>query len=245
VAAVLLPTLADGSAWYEFSTTVDGLTFRFEFLWNDRTAAWYFNLRDAAGTLLLAGVKVVTGWPLTARYLGKIPNLPPGQFVAIDSAGRDSDPGLATLGEQHQLVYVPAADAAAIQAPRRSTGGTNPGAEAANIGSAQVFRLTDALDGSSQYLWIAGGVLNVSGTPPAGKSIIALDPVPLLDLADRATAYYLRIAGGALSGPDATPPVVVPVPFLYFQMDGTPFGEDAAYLDVRNGVLEVGGSPPA
>lgn len=106
--AVLLPVRTDEAQWYDFTTTLDGLTFTFEFEWNEREEAWYFNLYDATGDLLLAGKKLVADFPLLMRLADR--RRPPGDLTVVDTAGAGAAPGLNDLGRRHALMYIEAAD---------------------------------------------------------------------------------------------------------------------------------------
>jgi hypothetical protein len=110
MASQLIPTLTDGTQAYTVTVRLDGVSFRFDFAWNERGGFWAFILSDAAGEQLMRR-KVVVGLPLTARFVD--PRLPPGDFIALDTSGQDVEAGLQDLGDRVQLVYLEAADLAA------------------------------------------------------------------------------------------------------------------------------------
>ena len=48
--------------------TLDRREFVLDLRWSMREARWYLDVRDSGGVLLVGGVKVVTSWPLLARF---------------------------------------------------------------------------------------------------------------------------------------------------------------------------------
>lgn len=106
MATLVIPTRTD-RARYSIEIDLDQLSFRFDFDWNDRSESWSFNLYDASNVLLLAGRKVVVGFPLLNRF--RDPRLPPGDLHAIDTSGANLDPKFADLGDRVKLLYVEAA----------------------------------------------------------------------------------------------------------------------------------------
>lgn len=107
--ALILHTKTDGRQRYDLSAQLDGQTFRFEFAWNARGGFWSFMLSAADGTPLLRR-RVVVGFPLTGRFTDV--RLPPGALVALDTSGKNEDPGLTDLGGRVQLLYLEAGDIA-------------------------------------------------------------------------------------------------------------------------------------
>lgn len=104
---IVVPTRQD-VPHYTFEIDLDGKTFGFEFLWNGRSGAWYFTITDAVGTVLLAGRKVVLGFPLLNRF--RDPRLPAGDLAAIDTSGQYLEAGLNDLGKRVKLLYTSADD---------------------------------------------------------------------------------------------------------------------------------------
>ena len=111
MATTTLPTRTD-QPHYDFEIDLDGSTYRLEFLWNGRSGTWHFDIFDANGDLLVAGRRVVVGFPLLTRF--KDPRLPPGVLLAVDSSGQDAEAGLKDLGARVALIYVDLADWKAI-----------------------------------------------------------------------------------------------------------------------------------
>lgn len=103
VFALPLQTDSGETPHYSFKCALEGKTYSFEFLWNDRDGAWYMQIGDAQENLLAGNMRVVLGKFFTARY--RDTNLPPGQFVCQDTSGQDVDPGLEDLGGRVQVLY--------------------------------------------------------------------------------------------------------------------------------------------
>lgn len=105
--ALVMPTRTD-LPHYDFTIDLDGVTFGFEFRWNDRDGAWYFSIADVNGSPLLSGRRVVLGIPLLSRF--RDPRLPAGELTAIDTLGTDAPPGITELGARVRLLYFPASE---------------------------------------------------------------------------------------------------------------------------------------
>jgi len=106
-APVKLPLLTDQGATphYSLQCELDGVTYSFEFIWNDRDGAWYMQVGDAAENLLAGSVKVVLGKLLLGRFRDS--RLPPGPLICKDTGGQNVDPGLADLGTRVEIWYYP------------------------------------------------------------------------------------------------------------------------------------------
>jgi hypothetical protein len=110
---VILPTLFDGTANYTFNVQLDNITYIFEFNWNDRQSAWFFNLLDANSNMLLAGRKVVLGLFMLTEFVSS--GFPLGDLTAIDTGGTNQPPGLTELGNRVILYYFDTTDLADVQ----------------------------------------------------------------------------------------------------------------------------------
>jgi len=108
----IVPTTSDYPA-YSMTVTLEGEVYRLVFRWNVRGAFWTMDVKEQDETVLLAGIKLVANWPLTDRYVN--PDLPPGDFMAYDTAGTGLDPGREDLGGRVLLLYLTEAEVAALQ----------------------------------------------------------------------------------------------------------------------------------
>ena len=96
----------------QFRVSLDGELFLVAVTWNEREGAWYLDLSDADGTVLLAGRKLVLGQALLARF--RDARLPPGELLVLDTTGSDLEPGPQDLGARVPLFYV---EATSLPAP--------------------------------------------------------------------------------------------------------------------------------
>ena len=88
-----VPSLAN----YTFSTSLEGIMYTFVVRWNQRDAAWYFDLLDASDTPIASGIKIVLGCYLgsTRSYVQPFRS---GVFVVNDTSGAGRDAGFDDLG---------------------------------------------------------------------------------------------------------------------------------------------------
>lgn len=112
---MLVLPISQNSAWFEFSSELDGVTFTFTFRWNDRDDCWYFDLGDAQGLPLANGLKAVTRWQLLSA-LRSLTGLPKGELLVVDTAGKDEEPTFDSLGRRHLMFYIPEVELAALEA---------------------------------------------------------------------------------------------------------------------------------
>lgn len=96
------------TAYYSFATVLDGNTYTFRVHWNHREDAYYFDLLDQFGNLIIAGIKVVLGVELGWRC--QDPRFPPGAMAAADTSGSGVDPGFADLGGRVIVLYYSTAE---------------------------------------------------------------------------------------------------------------------------------------
>jgi len=99
-----LPLRSD-VAHFEYAITLEGTTYRLEFMYNERAAGWFLTVRDEIGAVLLAGRRLVIGFPLV-RPRFQDPRLPPGTFLALDLEGKGQEAGPDDLGNRVVLAYV-------------------------------------------------------------------------------------------------------------------------------------------
>lgn len=100
----LLPSQPD----YLFSIVLEQTPYGMHVYWNDRDAAWYFDVLDAGGTLIQSGIKIVLG-----AYLGRAQRVSPfidGAFIAVDTSRAGLDATFDDLGKRVLLYFIPALD---------------------------------------------------------------------------------------------------------------------------------------
>lgn len=101
--SVRLPITQDG-AHFSFTCELDGVTYYFEFRWNDRDSSWFMTVGDGEGTTIVAGVKVVINMPLLNFFTDD--QLPLGSLIATDTGGTDLDAGFGDLGRRVIVTYL-------------------------------------------------------------------------------------------------------------------------------------------
>src|SRR5262245_60003859 len=103
---LVVPTQA--RPYYSQRTRLDGRDFLLSFAWNQREERWYLSIEDDVGDLLLAGLKLISNWPLLHAYQSD-PRLPPGELVAFDltEGGDETPPGFDdfAIGKRVELTY--------------------------------------------------------------------------------------------------------------------------------------------
>lgn len=99
-----LPTYPD-EPLYVVEVTLDGVTFRLRFDYNQKADRWYFSIFDAGGVALRRGLKVLPYLDLL-RLCRHVVGLPAAEIVALDAAGlAAAAPGLHELGRRVGLWY--------------------------------------------------------------------------------------------------------------------------------------------
>ncbi len=86
---------------------LDGVVFRFNFRFNNRSGFWQFDLLTDDNVRIKSGVKVVLGTAML-RLVTDI-NRPPGEILLIDTTDSGKEAGLNDLGNDAVLVYEEAA----------------------------------------------------------------------------------------------------------------------------------------
>lgn len=118
--------VAPGVPSQRLRVTLDRREYVLDFRWSMREERWYLDLRDGSGVLLVGGIKVVTAWPLLARFRAMV-GIPAGDLMIDDGRASLADPTLDGLGVTTQLQYLDAAEIAAWQtATAASVGGGLP-----------------------------------------------------------------------------------------------------------------------
>lgn len=101
----------------EYSTTLDGVTYRLRWRWIERTQRWVLDVADVDGALLVGGVAVVLLVPLLSRHRHTATSLPQGVLFAFSLDDDDqADPRFGDLGTRVRVMYIPRAEALKIGA---------------------------------------------------------------------------------------------------------------------------------
>ncbi len=99
---VALRTFED--PFYTMSTTLDGSDYLFEFRYNQREDAWYFDIGLTDGTVLVRGTKVVCNVSLLKRFADS--RMPKGTLFAWPNTNSRLAPGLLELGEDKRVTLL-------------------------------------------------------------------------------------------------------------------------------------------
>ena len=94
--------------------SLDGVTYRLTFRWNDRASAWILDIASEDGTMIISGRRLAVNNLLT-RQFRHLPACPPGHVMPFDTTLRATDPGLTDLGTRVIMLYAEAADVEAAQ----------------------------------------------------------------------------------------------------------------------------------
>ena len=108
MAIVQLPIRTDIPA-YDIQTELDGVLYTLGFSFNARANYWVMDISDANGTPILMGLRVISGWLLSDRFV--MENLPPGDFFVFDTSGKNADPTQDDFGTTKLLMYADASEA--------------------------------------------------------------------------------------------------------------------------------------
>jgi hypothetical protein len=94
--------------FFDMQAPLEGVTYTLQFRWNVRNSSWYMNVLDEQSeTVFIAGIRLVSNWPLAAYNTGRSP---PGSFVVVDTGGEGADADISSLGIRHLLLYFTAAE---------------------------------------------------------------------------------------------------------------------------------------
>jgi hypothetical protein len=107
MATITIPVTNDPDSTARY--VLDGTLYEFRFRYNDRGAAWYFDLIDENESAIIYGRKIVVSWPLFGwREVDS--RLPGGRLLACDTTDADLDPTLEDFGARVVLQYIEAVD---------------------------------------------------------------------------------------------------------------------------------------
>lgn len=88
---------------YVYTVDLDGVDYQIDTYYNDREDSWYFNLLDTEGTILRAGVKIVSNF-LLLRLMVTEPR-PAGELLCINTIPGAEDPTIEDFGVDAVMAY--------------------------------------------------------------------------------------------------------------------------------------------
>ena len=92
-----------GVPLFDTRVILDGRDYILRFDWHGREERWYFDVLDAAGNVITAGIKIIPNFPLYDRETRE--DAPPGNFLCIDPEGLPAR--LVDFGQRSKLLYFP------------------------------------------------------------------------------------------------------------------------------------------
>ena len=98
-----LPAAPEGTGVYVYRVTLEQSVYELRLVHNAREDRWYLDIRDAEGSPIRLGLKLISQWPVTARIADS--RRPPGEILVLDTTGQDYDGGLNDLLERLAFVY--------------------------------------------------------------------------------------------------------------------------------------------
>lgn len=104
MATVVIPVVNDQNAFSQH-TILDGVVYGLAFRWNSRAGRWFMDILSAEGVLLIGGIPLLAGIPLTYKFRETITGMPPGHFLVYDETGAGRSPDQDTFGQEIKLVY--------------------------------------------------------------------------------------------------------------------------------------------
>lgn len=107
MATLLIPT-SQTLPRYRERITLDGEPYIFTFRWNTRAAAWFLDVADGDGVMLVAGRRCVIDNSMLVQF-GHIPGIPPGIVTVYDTSRRSAPPQLEDFGTRCLCLYHDAA----------------------------------------------------------------------------------------------------------------------------------------
>jgi hypothetical protein len=105
MAVLIIPLInISESGNLNFTTTLDGTTYKIFLKHNERDNCWYMSLEDLEENLIRSGIKIVTNWPLL-RLL-RSGSRPEGELIAVDTRFTALDPNLEEFGAEIEFAYL-------------------------------------------------------------------------------------------------------------------------------------------
>lgn len=103
--AVLVVPTSQTLPSYRERVQFDGTAFQLRFRWNDRLQAWFFDVEDEDGAVLVYARRVVID-SLLLRQFRYVVGIPAGLITAFDTTLRDLPPLLDDFGTRVLLGYL-------------------------------------------------------------------------------------------------------------------------------------------
>jgi hypothetical protein len=89
--SITIPVFADKVPCLEARVDLSGKRYGFYISYNALQEAWFMALSDPNDKLLIAGIRLVQGIDLLAKYRASVPELPLGELWVIDVEGQNNE----------------------------------------------------------------------------------------------------------------------------------------------------------
>ena len=99
---IVVPTFTDVSAYIE-NVALGATVYRLRFGYNERDDSWYVDILTIDEQPIVEGRRIVVDFPLFDRFTDQ--RLFDGDLFAIDTVGKQLEPGRLDLGERVELVF--------------------------------------------------------------------------------------------------------------------------------------------
>lgn len=104
---VVIPFFNEHSNFSQ-EVTLDNITYRLEFVYNERRERWTMSFFDTEQNALVCGISLTLGYNLIDQYPAH--SLPPGEMYIIDTTENEIKPTRENMGEILDLVYISEAE---------------------------------------------------------------------------------------------------------------------------------------
>lgn len=98
---------------YRQRVSLDDVSFELRFRWNTRMRAWFVDIADEDGVVLVYARRCIIEWTLL-RQSRHLAGIPPGEFVNIDTTNRDVPPIENDFGTRVLMMYLDESEVAAV-----------------------------------------------------------------------------------------------------------------------------------
>jgi len=110
---------AQDSAFFNQLIDLDEVTFTLTYRYNTRETAWYFDIAQQDGTVIVGGQKLLPAIDLTSRWAD--PRMPAGQLLTISDFPNQRPSRDALFSGEFKIIYVTAAEVEELEALNAST----------------------------------------------------------------------------------------------------------------------------
>lgn len=108
---VVIPFTNDFSNFSE-EVTIDDVTYRLDFIYNNRSGVWSMSVLDLDLNPIISGVALVLNYDLLAQFPGI--GLPEGEMYAIDTTEKEEKIDRKNIGPIITLIYLTEEEVASI-----------------------------------------------------------------------------------------------------------------------------------